>query len=388
MKKRKHTSKILFILCNSDVLATHGNLPRILDIVAASGVQIDIATCDQDLFGRLEFNQVRKRLVMPMLTILDHAFRDELLLTFLRKIEHVRLPYSDCPIYKIVAFDDFWGGISAGRYVLEDIGDYAAVCYVLPSSEDTCDDQFLSHMLAAAQAHGVPKVAFSLFPIEQASKIYAMAADHLVTTDRQDVELAARFFSFDPERVLEITAGLDRMAFNLVEDSFATFAIKNYSQLPPMSGLVIVIINHHLYRTTVRETLQAIGELPFPATVIFIKRDYTVRQMSEDEIIETLYRPTMQRMSKEVYMAKPEARAMAILRADVVISPTMLGPLTFAATYGKTAIVFNPLVAPDVRRDRLHYVDTPEALRSILETAHAEKQKQLTLAGIFKRFVR
>ncbi|HEB76351.1 MAG TPA: hypothetical protein ENJ04_08380 [Nitrospirae bacterium] len=382
--------KILFAVGEREFDATQGRLLLFAESLSSAGFRVDILTYSEKVFSSAEEvfkdnDMVRVEIMSPERIPLSYGFRDELLKIYIRQTHHLYIPGTDVRLYKLTAFDDFWGHIESHSFTKMDVSGYDLVLMPLPSDEEPPGPDgtiFCSTVCFLARESGTPIVGIQVFPVVHISPIILRAVDYIVVNEETEKEYLERS-GVDGDRIFLLTNPREDYFMSTVEDTYRNFILKQ--EIPIARGeICIMVFNHPKYRPFVTEALEVISELDVPKVVVFMKRGYNVRELSEDEIITEFYGDILRRMRGNKYLVDPGARAKVIMHSDVVISFSYFAPSKFAAKSGKLSVVYNPLHDDFVSDDGVKFLSDKQSLRNVLSSSYEAKAAEVSITDIVK----
>lgn len=374
--------RILFPLCDREILATQNRLLRIPELLAGNDCRIDIVTNDPEVSAKVaEYWKGHEERVRVFTAEISYAqlpttFRDDLVKIYIRQFHDFKIPGTDFPFWKATAFDDFRGHISQWSSRISD-GEYDLVLYPLPSDDDAPpekNDVFYSSVAFLAKEKGIPIAGVQLFPIFSTPLFFLKMVDHLVVRSAFDRKYCLER-GVAEDNIFVIDRFNDAYYFDTVEDSYRNLILDPQMRglVPNPDDLVITIINHAKYRKEIKEMLHVLRDLSVPYSVILLKRAYTIRDLSETDILNQLVLDDLKKLPGRYFIAEDGSLVALMMFSDVVLSASYLIPLSFADKYGKTSLVYNPVDIPLEEYRGVHFLKDPNRLKVLIEQAYEKK---------------
>jgi len=381
---------VLFAVGEREFDATQGRLLLFAESLSSSGFRVDLLTYSEKVFNSAEelFKDnglVKVEIMRPERIPLSYGLRDELLKIYIRQTHHLYIPGTDIRLYKLTAFDDFWGHIESHSFTKMDVSRYDIVLLPLPSDEEPPGPDgtiFCSTVCFLARESGTPIVGIQVFPVVHISPIILKAVDFVVVNEKTEKQYLEQS-GMEAGRLFQLTNQREEYFMSTVEDTYRNFILK--TEIPvSKEEICIMVFNHPKYRPFVTETLEVLSDIDIPKVVVFMKRGYNVRELSEDDIIAEFYGDLLRRIKGKTYLVDPGARAKVIMHADAVISFSYFAPSKFAAKSGKLSVVYNPMHDGFVSDDGVKFISDKQSLGDILCSRYEAKMAEVSITDIVK----
>lgn len=385
--------KVLVPISERDYLSTDKRFFYLLKALSAHFI-IELLTISKEVFEdvnkRIDNNtNIKARLIASKKLPLTLDFRTDLVKVFVQYTYDTFIPQTDLRLWKVAAFDDFWGHIATSSFDELSAIDADVVLLPLMSYDDTPwedMDVFYTSVIFKAKEAGIKVIGYQLYPVFQGLKLMPQLMDALVVRKEYEKKYYIDM-GIDSEKIHLISDTRDIYSISPIDDMYKNHMYNN--QIPISRGeLAIVVYNHTRYRQHVKEIIKTFGSFKFPRILSLIKRDYQVRDLSESEVIKDFYLDDIQKAGCRFYLVDAESTVPIIMVSDVVLSPTYIAPIEFAAKYGKRAIVYNPFYDALPNVEGTTFINTPQDLLSALKRAYEEKENTLGMADIIHAVLR
>lgn len=373
--------RVLMIVNRVDLEATQNRVLLLAVALARAGVRVELMTHNEDAAGMMrervanvENMQVTHNPPKPIYWNPQH--RDDIVRGYLKQNSDLTIPGTDMRYWKCSAFDDFRGHVSAHTYTELGTG-YDAIMVAVPSVDEALAieaDVLMSNCLFHAREHGIPTIGLQINPARQAPRIYQKLLDHFVVRSEQEKQLHVRN-GVSPDRVSVITDPKDRYCIETIEDVYRGMSLDDRVPNHP-DELFVTILNHSKYRAPIIQAINVIGKLPFPATVCLVKVLFEVRDLHEDQVIDELIKPHLEKLKKQYYLTDVGALSKMLMISDVMVSTTYVTPVSFAAKYAKGAVVYNPMKSMGGADEGIDFVTQADELRRVLTQCYERKRAQ------------
>jgi hypothetical protein len=371
--------KIIIPVVSKDYFAPQGRISNMAKALARD-FSVDVLTISQDVFdditGKLgnAGNIQVKKLELEYLS-LPFSYRDELASIFTRYTSDMTIPGTNLKIWEIAAFDDFWGHIS--NCSIKGLGNISGDFILLPLmalADHPMDDAdvFYTTIASKAKEAGIRLVGYQLYPVFDSLFLMPRLMDAIIVKDDYERQYYEKK-GIPGGRIHLLTDAKDRYSLSCIEDAHMNNIYND--QIEVRRGeLGVAVINHDKFRPQMKGVFSTLGRAGIPMALFLIKRGFTVRDLSEDEIIGGLYHDDIRKIPGRFYQVENESLAVVVMISDIVISPSFIVPLEFAARYGKKAVVFNPFIdkMPDV--NGVVFTRDGEELMSLIQKSYKEKQ--------------
>lgn len=385
--------RILLPLCDREILATQNRLFRIPELFAEGFCDVDIVTNDAAVAEKIAAYWNGHKSVRVLTAAMDYlqlptTFRDDLVKIYIEQIQDFVLPGTGLRFWKTTAFDDFRGHISQWTSRLSENA-YDLVLYPLPSEDDPPpekNDVFYSSVVFLAKERGIPIVGFQLFPIFSTPLFFLKTVDFLLLRSDFDRDYCRQRGIAD-DRIEVVSRFFDGYYFDTVEDSYRNLVLDPQMRklLPDPDSLIITVINHAKYRQEIREMISVLRELTVPYVVVLLKRAYTIRDLSETDVLNGLIMDDLKRLPGKYFIAEDGSLVTLMMFSDVILSASYLIPLSFAEKYGKTSVVYNPVTVPLEHYRGVTFLTDRKKLRTAIEDAYQHKRQGHSLQDALKR---
>ncbi|MBF0463644.1 MAG: hypothetical protein HQK88_04705 [Nitrospirae bacterium] len=383
--------KVLLPVGETELQATSGRLLHIAKSLALEGISVDVMTYSESVaeFSNGLFKEMKEVRTVRIESEPTHYHHiTSLVNTFIKLTYDIYLPETDLKFYKLTAFDDFRGHIANFTYPETDFSTYDAVIFPIPSNEipplpDA--DIFYSTICFYAKENKIPLIGIQLYPVVQTPPIYYCAMDYIILKHDWEKEMLKEF-AFDLNKAFVVTYGHEGYFFSTIEDKYLD-SLLNPGLHIPKQELSIMLINHPRLRFCVSEALDVLNELDIPKTVFFLKRKFVIRELTEDDVINSYFMPKIKKLKGRVFLMEPDSKGSLLMLSDVIISPAYLTTLGFAAGYGKLAIVYNPLVDKKLADPNAVFIENKELLKSAILKYYAQKKALTSIPDIVRTVI-
>ncbi len=383
--------RILFPLARIDVEATQGRVLGLAARLASKGAQVDVMSHHLDTVER-----AKKRLEnIDNVRVIHNTSRpvhwtpqrrDDIVRAFIKDNMDLLIPGTDMPYWKSAAFDDFRGHVSAHTFDPLD-KNYDLIMLPIPSMDESAAleaDVLVSNCFFHAKENAIPVLGLQVYPALQSPRIYFRLLNHILVRSDTEAEVY-RAGGVPPQRLHILGDERDTYCLDTIEDVYKNLLFDDQIKVEK-NELFIVITNHSRYRAQVIETIKAIAKLPFPTVVCFVKVQFEVRDLHEDQIVDELIKPHLDKLGSH-YISEIRSIGKLSMLCDVSITTTYVTPLLFAAQYGKGAVVYNPIRAFAGRQDGIEFITHEEELRRYLTEQYALKQTRSNVVDIVAEIV-
>lgn len=371
--------KILFAVGEKEFLSTQERLIYIAGSLELSGYSVDILTYSEKVYSKAkEIYKDSKGvnvIIMQIKSIpVPYGFRDDLLKTFIKQTHHLYIPGTDVRLFKLSAFDDFWGHIESRTFLDLNLSNYDIVIMPLPSEEDhlSDDDVFYSTICFQAKEKTKSIAGLAVYPVVQSPLIYFKTVDYLIVKEGWEVKYSLDM-GMSSENVFHLTYDKEAYLITTIEDTYKNLMLKSGINAPKDS-VYITLINHTRFRPFVMDALKTIGEMDMPREVFLLKKGFTIRELTEDDIIKDVYMDIIKKAQCNVYLADHDAKASLMMTSDIIISPVYVSPLKFASNYGKLSIVYNPFYEAIPTNDNVIFINDRKALKDTIINCYYAKR--------------
>ena len=380
--------RIIFPIAEKEYFATQGRLSYLIKSLTADFL-VEVFTNSKDVYEDatkrlVDCSNISMRLIEPKFLPLPFSYRDDLAKIFVKYTKDIFIPATDLHIWKTAAFDDFWGHISTVSYPAMTKIDAHAVLLPMMSYDETPTEEmdvFYTSITFMAKEAGIKVVGYQIYPVFNILKLMPVLMDGLAVR----AEYERNFFlqmGISPERIYLLTDRRDIYAMSTIEDVYENH-IYNSQIVISRNELGIVVCNHQKFRPVLKKVFDAIGKADVPNVLSLLKRQFTVRELAEDEIMEGIYFDSIRKITNNFYAVEPQSIVPIAMISDVIISPTYISLLEFAAKQGKMALVFNPLLYAEMFEvNGVTFVNNSDDLVSLLKKAYDNKKRLVGMKDI------
>ncbi len=359
--------RILLPIGDNDLKATNGRLLHIARVLGQDGFHVEVMTYSREVFafaGKQLKGSVNVTLTVTRSQGFPVQHRPALIETFIKLMNHVKIPGSDLEIFKITAFDDFSGHIVDFSFPDIDITLYSSILMPLPTTDGPpppIADIFYSTICFLAKSENIPIVGLQLYPVVQIPPLHIKTIDYIIIKAEWEIKVLEEQ-NFDLNRIFVLSHEKDNYLISTIEDSYLNLVYKADISISKKE-IAILIINHHKLRFCIKDVLDVVGPLDVPKTVFFLKRKFVVRELNEDDIINELFMDSIKAVKGRSFLMEPDTKGNLIMMSDIIISPTYLSTLEFASKYDKLSLVYNPLYEKMDDKRGVEFVNNKESLR-------------------------
>ncbi len=378
------TKKLLFPIDSKQFIMNQGRMLRLVRILSVDGYQVDILTPSDEIHAKavetFKGNEnVHVLLVKPHLVPLTDIFKDDLLKTFIRQTHNLLIPETDMKIYKLAAFDDFQGFIMPYTYPDINVSPYSLILMPIISMENFPNwdsDAFFSAICFLAKERKVPLIGLQTQPPFHNAFLYVKFMDYIVVKEEWERKFIERL-GFEKERIFLLTDEREAYCLKTCEDYYMNALLDfmdNTDIKIDRKEFFVVLFNHPKYRSQIRQIFHVLDQLDVPAVVFLVKVGYSVKELSEQDVIDGVYGDIINKFKGRVYFAEYGTVAQLLMLADVVISATYMESLGLAACHGKAAAVYNRIFENVETGDGVKFIDDPKELKEMVLKRYNEKK--------------
>jgi hypothetical protein len=320
---------------------------------------------------------------------LTFDYRDNLAKIFVQYTHDLCLPKTDLEIWKTAAFDDFWGHISTCAFPEIQTVDADVVMFPLMSHDDAPweeTDIFYTALLFMAKEAGIKVVGYQLYPVFNGVKLMPQLMDTIIVRKEFERDFHIKM-GIAPEKIHLLTEEKDIYSLSTIEDTYKNHIYNSQIEIS-RDELGVVVCNHGKLRPQIIEIFKALEESKIPVVLFLLKRDFVIRELQEDEIIKDLFFDPIRKIGCRFYLVEQPSLVPIAMTSDVVIAPTYVVPLEFAARYGIHAWVYNRCYDPLPDVNGVSFKNRLEDLTASLKKAYEEKRKKVGVVDILNRCVR
>lgn len=386
--------RILMPVGPKELASTDGRMLNMASALAKAGHSVDLLSYEDDLIGKAREKLGSTEGVRVLMHKSEDRFwsmmhRDDFARTFIKLYHDIEVPGTDFKFWKQVGFDDFLWNVNVNLFPRITVK-YDLVLMPVPSTEESGsskNDVFLTNVVYYAKEQKVPLAGYQLFPVYDAPIVFWRLFDYLIVRDDFEREYVGRC-GFDGGRVHVVDDFTDAYAMATVEDTYKNMLFGEHKFDFAPGSLVVTVVNNPRNRPQLNEIFETIGSAKFEKEMIFCFVNFAVREYHEGDIFELMLRPVLEKTMKKFFVVQAGGIVKSLMFSDVIISTTHIVPLEFAARYGKTAVVYNPLrESPPISRG-VSFVQTRQELARILDEASARKASAVTLSGAVERIMK
>jgi len=393
MAGNARAKRILFPLGEKELSSVQERLLHIPSRLAKAGFVVDVVTYNEEIHEKAKFFFKNTANVSPISLkstplVWSPQQRDDFVRIYIKHTFDLLIPETDLKYWKASAFDDFRGHIAPYSFSgLET--DYDLLLMPIPSFDEPPSaecDVFYSTFIFYAKEKKIPIAGLQIYPVMHTPLLYKEILDYFIVKEEFEEEYY-RKWGIEGERIVVLNGPEDNYCLSTIEDIYKNLMFDEQIDIG-MDEIGILIVNHPKYRPQINEALEALSRLDIKKSVFFLKRGYDVRELSEEKIIEEIIRPSLEKVGGKYYIVQEGALVKILMLCDVIIATTYIIPLSFAAKYNKSAIVFNPLKSAATFEDGVSFLNDKKALMDAITAHLAEKQRYNFISDIVKRMIK
>ncbi len=376
--------RLLFPIDDKEFNATQGRFLHLVRILAADGYQVDILTPDAEVYSKAvetfkENENVHVSSAKQVLIPTPESFKDDLLKTFIKQTLNLFIPGTDMKMYKLSAFDDFYGFILPFSYPDIDVLPYSLILMPVISREhmpSMVSDSFYSAICFLAKEKKVPLIGLQTQPQVHNAFLYAKLMDYIVVKEDWERKYLEQL-GIEEKRIFLLTDEREAYCLKSVEDPYMDNFLefmegKDFKM--DRNAFSVFVFNHPKFRLQTREILSIISQMDIPVVVFIMKFGYSVQELTEEEIIDSVYGDVIKNMKGKVYFAGRDTQSKVFLLSDFMVSATYWEILSLAVRYKKTAIVYNNVFRDLESGDGVIFMDDPKELKEMILRRYNEKK--------------
>ncbi len=382
--------KLLFPVSERDYFATSGRICHLMKDLSGHFI-VEVLTISKEVhddinkkLGSTSFNIHARKIVKESLPV-TYDFRDELAKKFVRYTYDMLVPGTDLKLWKPIAFDDFWGHISG--YSFPEIAGIDADMVLFPLmnydeaiSEDV--DVFYTTLLFDAKEAGIKVAGYQVYPVVESGLLMAGLMDTIIVRKEYEKQFYIKK-GIAPEKIRVLTDSRDIYSLSTIEDVYKNCLYNSNSQMAiDRSELGVVVFNHSRFRPQLREVFRVITETGIPVVLFLVRRKFVIREFTEDKIIEGVFLKDLMKIKGRFYVVEPGSVVPVIMISDVVISPSYISPLEFAARNGKDTWIYSPMNTPMPDDDGVTFIKSPADLARSLKRTYKKKRETVGMTDI------
>lgn len=381
--------KLLFPIGERDYFTTMGRISYLIRDLSKD-FAVDFLTVSKDVYDDVnkkldggDFQNIHVTLTESKYLPTTYDFRNDLCKIFVKYTYDIFIPGTDLKMWKTTAFDDFWGHVSGCSF--PDITKIDADMVLLPlmSHDDNPTDEtdvIYTTIISMAKEAGIKVVGYQIYPVFNTNKLMPRLMDAIIVRSEYERQFYIKI-GISQEKIQLLTDNRDIYSISTIEDSYRNHIYNSQIDIHH-NELGIVVINHGRFRPQLKEIFKTIGETRIPAVLSLVKRDFTVRDLTEDKIVEEIFFEDIKKINGRFYLVETQSLVPVVMISDIIISPTYITPLEFAAKYGKKALVYNPFYAPMPDVNGITFINKLDDLPVLIKKAYAAKQDTVGLTRI------
>ncbi len=307
--------RILLPLCDREILATQNRLFRIPNSLRKGFAMLTLLRNDAAVAEKIAAYWKGHKKVRVLTAAMDYlqlptTFRDDLVKIYIEQIQDFVLPAPDCVSgrrQRLTIFGGIYLNGPAGCRKIPTIL-YCIRCRLKTILPPKKNDVFYSSVVFLAKERGIPIVGFQLFPIFSTPLFFLKTVDFLLLRSDFDRDYCRQRGIAD-DRIEVVSRFFDGYYFDTVEDSYRNLVLDPQMRklLPDPDSLIITVINHAKYRQEIREMISVLRELTVPYVVVLLKRAYTIRDLSETDVLNGLIMEDLKRLPGKYFIVKTAA---------------------------------------------------------------------------------
>ena len=382
--------KLLFPVSERDYFATSGRICHLLNELAKHFI-VDVLTISKGVYGDVNkklgstSSNIHVRVLIHEARPVTYALRADLAKNFVQYTYDMVVPGTDLKLWKTTAFDDFWGHITGSSF--PEIGSIEAdmVLFPLMNYDEAISDDvdvFYTTLLFDAKEAGIKVAGYQVYPVVESGLLMARLMDALIVRKEYEKQFFVKK-GITPEKVWVLTDSKDIYSLSTIEDVYknhlynSQIAVSRYE-------LGVVVFNHARFRPQLKELFGVLTETGIPVVLFLVKRNFAIREFTEDKIIEGVFFKDLKKIRGRFYLVDPGSIVHVVMISDVVISPSYISPVEFSARHGKEAWIYNPTYdnMPDV--NGVMFIKNPVNLAQSLKKAYKTKHDTVGMSDIIK----
>jgi hypothetical protein len=384
--------RILFPIGEKELVSVQERLLHIPLRLAESGFSVDVVLYKKEIHEKAEAffkdnPNINVIYLQSASLVWSPQQRDDFVRIYIKHTFDFFIPGTDMRYWKASAFDDFRGHIASSSFSFN--SDYDLLLMPLPSFDEppsTECDVFYSSLIFHAKEKGVPIAGLQIYPVVHTPLLYMKILDFFIVKEEFEKEYYLKH-DIEGKKVFVLSTPDENYCLSTVEDIYKNLVFDEQINIEK-DEIGILIVNHPKYRPQINEVLQALSRLNIKKSVFFYKRGYHVRELSEEQIIDEIIRPALEKVGGKYYIVHEGALVKLVMLCDVIIATTYIIPLSFAARYNKSAVVYNPLKKAIAFEDGVSYLNDKMALMDIVSTQLSKKQGYSSISDIVKRMIK
>lgn len=265
--------------------------------------------------------------------------RDDVAREYIKTYYDFKIPDTDFPIWKCMAYDDYLWNLCPQRFKkLPKKFDFLVT--PLHSTVDALGrnyDAFATQMMFRAKTLGVPVIGVQYSNRRNVNPYVRWLCDYMIARNEQD---ASTLGTIETKKVYSLSSLADKYAVSTVEDPYLSGI---YGDVPIKEDeLGVIIINHPRGRQHIRRIVNILSELPFKVSLFFVTINYVVKFLHEQDIYKEFIEGHIKENLKTAYLADIRSCTNVILFNDLVIGFGYNEHLEFGRRYGKDVLAIEP----------------------------------------------
>ncbi|MFQ5596582.1 MAG: hypothetical protein ACE5GK_00885 [Nitrospiria bacterium] len=384
--------KILFPISEKEYQCVQSRLALLVKSMAAD-FMVEVVTTSKTVYEDIQVklgespNVIAKHLETTFLP-LSFSYRDNLAKIFIKYTEDLCIPSTGLKMWKTAAFDDFWGHISGCSFPTMKTIDADLVLLPLLSYEDIPTEEtdvLYTSIAFTAKETGTPVCGYQLYPVFNGFKLMPKLLDGIIVREAYERQYYLEM-GIPEDRLFLLGDQRDIYALSTIEENYKNHMYNDQIEIG-REALCVAVLNHSKLRPQIREIFQVIRRTKKQIVICLIKREFVVKDVDEQEIINDTYLDEIKKTGCRFYLVENKSLVPMTMIADVVISPTFISPLEFASKYQKAAWVYNPCAAARPNVNGVRFINHPDALGAALNAAYQEKQSAIGIKDILHRIM-
>lgn len=393
MGKGRPVRRILFPIGEREFVSVQERLLHIPLRLAKAGFSVDVVIYKKEIYEKADgffkgINNINLIYLKSKPLIWSPHQRDDFVKIFIKHTFDLFIPGTDMKYWKTAAYDDFRGHIAS--YSFSGLGtDYDLLLMPLPSFDEPPSaecDVFYSTLIFHAKERGVPIAGLQIYPVIHTSLFYIKILDFFIVKEEFEREYYQKC-GIEEKRVFVLDIPDENYSISTVEDIYKNLMFDEKISIEK-DEIGILIINHPKYRPQINEVINVLCGLHIKKAIYFQKKGYFVRELSESQIIDELIKPIFEKAKMNFYIVEEGSIVKLLMLCDVIIATTYIVPLSFAAKYNKSAIVYNPLKKAMTFKDGVAYLNDKKALIDAVTNRLLKKQSYNSISEIVKRIIK
>ena len=371
--------KLLFPVSERDYFATSGRICHLL-IELSKYFMVEVVTISKEVYDDINkkigstSSNLRARIILEEPLPVTYSLRDDLAKEFVKYTYDMVVPGTDLKLWKTTAFDDFWGHISGNSFPEIACIDADIVLFPLMNYDEAISDVvdvFYTTLLFDAKEAGIKVAGYQVYPVVESGLLMAGLMDALIVRKEYEKQFYIKK-GIAPEKIWVLTDNRDIYSLSTIEDVYKNHLYNSQIAIR-RSELGVVVFNHARFRPQLREVFRVITETGIPVVLFLVRRNFVIREFTEDKIIEGVLLKDLQKIKGRFCVVGPDSVVPVVMLSDVVISPSYISPVEFAAQHEKDAWIYNPMNDPMPDFNGVTFIKSPDKLARSLKRAYKTK---------------